>query len=124
MRYNHRPRSLSGLEPENMSTAFCVSLSPTPDLPTVFASDAFIEESRTGGAYHMSSGMPIVLILFRIFGDKPIVFSMSLCNSPTMVHCDVYSLGMILLVLSTGCNQWKSASFGDPTFYPYLHISS
>ncbi|KAJ7824716.1 kinase-like domain-containing protein [Mycena olivaceomarginata] len=65
------------------------------------------EEFRTGSVYHMSP---------ECQGGE---FAPSGSYSP--MFNDVWSLGIILLNLTTGRNPWKAATLSDYTFRAYLH---
>ncbi|KAJ7823966.1 kinase-like domain-containing protein [Mycena olivaceomarginata] len=65
------------------------------------------EEFRTGSVYHMSP---------ECQGGE---FAPSGSYSP--MFNDVWSLGIILLNLTTGRNPWKAATLSDSTFRAYLH---
>ncbi|KAF7351204.1 Serine/threonine protein kinase [Mycena sanguinolenta] len=68
------------------------------------------EEFRTGSVYHMSP---------ECQGGE---FAPSGSYSP--MFNDVWSLGIILLNLTTGRNPWKAATLSDSTFRAYLHDPS
>ncbi|KAJ7267015.1 kinase-like domain-containing protein [Mycena haematopus] len=68
------------------------------------------EEFRTGSVYHMSP---------ECQGGE---FAPSGSYSP--MFNDVWSLGIVLLNLTTGRNPWKAATLSDSTFRAYLHDPS
>ncbi|KAJ7100222.1 kinase-like domain-containing protein [Mycena belliarum] len=65
------------------------------------------EEFRTGSVYHMSP---------ECQGGE---FAPSGSYSP--MFNDIWSLGIVLLNLTTGRNPWKAATLSDSTFRAYLH---
>ncbi|KAJ7683023.1 kinase-like domain-containing protein [Mycena rosella] len=68
------------------------------------------EEFRTGSVYHMSP---------ECQGGE---FAPSGSYSP--MANDIWSLGIVLLNLTTGRNPWKAATLSDSTFRAYLHNPS
>ncbi|KAJ7108513.1 kinase-like domain-containing protein [Mycena epipterygia] len=65
------------------------------------------EEFRTGSVYHMSP---------ECQGGE---FAPTGSYSP--MFNDIWSLGIVLLNLTTGRNPWKAATLSDSTFRAYLH---
>jgi len=82
-------------------------------------------EFRTGSVYHMSPGKAFSRFIQTSF--------LSLCDiecqagdstpgsSYSPMYNDIWSLGIILLNLTTGRNPWKSATPDDPTYEAYLN---
>lgn len=86
--------------------------------------DKLSEEFRTGSVYHMSPGQThsgltdaslMSSLLIECQGGH---FAITGNYSP--MFNDIWSLGIILLNLTTGRNPWKSATPDDQTFQAYL----
>ena len=81
-------------------------------------------EFRTGSVYHMSPG--ISLTFLKVYSkliscDIECQFGDSIIPSYSPMHNDIWSLGIILLNLTTGRNPWKSATSDDPTYEAYVN---
>ena len=79
-------------------------------------------EFRTGSVYHMSPGMSLSYTFEIIQISSLFLYIECQAGNSTYSpkHNDIWSLGIILLNLTTGRNPWKSATSNDPTYQAYL----
>jgi serine/threonine protein kinase len=79
-------------------------------------------EFKTGSVYHMSPGK-IACAFEEVIAYKSILECQAGDTSSNKdyspLHNDIWSLGIMLLNLTTGRNPWKSATIADPTFRAY-----
>lgn len=89
--------------------------------------DTVSEDYGCGSTFYMSPGMLVVICSLQcVASSLSLIFIFTECLSSIPYATgpnDVWSLGVILVNLTSGRNPWKKASLDDPTFRSYVNDS-